>query len=87
MTTTTKKIGRPAIHESAAARQKAYRARWASVSGVVPASTADFIDELAKDFDMPRAQVVQQMVLFAAANRDWRKQGMTSWTVKPRAAE
>ena len=80
----THKTGRPAIHASNAARQKAYRQRWATVTATVPPSTADFIDALARQFDMPRTQVAQQLILFAAANRNWKQQGVTGWTVKPR---
>jgi len=79
-TTTTTKLGRPAKHADAAARQRAYRAsnkvKTMRLTGKTPAAVAG----LAEYFEMSETEVVNQLLKFALTNRDWKHQGMTSWS-------
>lgn len=70
------KGGRPRKHESAAARQAAYRARNEGIVTWRLGSVAATVSEIAKAVDLPANELAHQMLKFALANRDWRQQPM-----------
>lgn len=66
---------RPRKYASAAERQKAYRNRYAAVETRVLPEVAATLDDIAATIDIPRAELVAQMINFALLNRNWKQLG------------
>ena len=64
-------MARPRKYESPAAKAAAYRARYRVIDVRLKAETVDTLDALAKSMDMPRNEVVHQLLQFALTNRAW----------------
>ena len=64
-------MARPRKYASAAERQKAYRERYVIVEARVIRETADTLDKLASDLNVPRTEVVNSLINFALLNRNW----------------
>ena len=65
---------RPKKYASAAERQAAFRARFVTVSTRMDATTADTLTRLAQAWDVPRAEVVVNLVkhaLLGGEPRNW----------------
>lgn len=62
---------RPKKYESAAQRQAAYRARYATVEIRLHPDTAATLDRLAESLDVPRTEVVNSLINYALLNRNW----------------
>jgi len=75
------KKGRPAKHESAAARQKAWRAANAVKTYRIDGKAAATIAKLAGQFDCDETHVVNNLIRFALANRTWATQGIGGWDI------
>jgi hypothetical protein len=76
------KRGRPAKYASAAERQAAYRARNTIKTVAVDGKVAPTIERLAALFDLDQTEVINHLLKFALANRDWNRAGMTGWAKK-----
>lgn len=73
------KRGRPAKYASAAERQAAYRARNTVKTFAIDGKVAPTIAALADQFDCDQTEVLNHLLKFALANRNWSTQGMTGW--------
>lgn len=62
---------RPRKYATAAERQAAYRARFAVIETRVKPETAETLERISEETGMVRAELVNQMILFALANRNW----------------
>lgn len=62
---------RPRKYADDAARQEAYRKRYAVLSIRVSFDTAATLERISKETGVPRAELVNQMILFALSNRNW----------------
>jgi hypothetical protein len=62
---------RPRKYASEADRQAAYRARFAMIQTRVKPETAETLERISDETGMPRAELVNQMILFALSNRNW----------------
>lgn len=65
--------GRPRKYATAAERQAAYRARFANVNVRMAPETAETLERLSAETLVPVTELARQMILFALANRDWRR--------------
>lgn len=74
-----KRAGRPAKHADAAAKMRAWRDANTVVTVRLTGKTGASVAKLAAQFEMSQTEVINQMLKFAAANRDWTKLGMTSF--------
>lgn len=72
----------PRKYKSDAERVAAFRARRPMVQTNVDAHIAQTLDEIAAQFEVPRAAVIESMLKFALTNRDWKRLGLTH-TKKP----
>jgi hypothetical protein len=78
------KKGRPAKHGSAAERQKAWRAANAVKTIRIDGKAAATIERLAEAFDCDQTHVVNNLVRFALANRNWATMGIGGWDISDR---
>lgn len=58
-------------YATAAEKQAAFRARYVMVDLRMKRETADVIDSLCEALDLPRTEVLNQLIQFALANRAW----------------
>lgn len=63
--------GRPRKYASDAEKQAAYRARYAVIDVRLRPDTVETLDKISAYRDMPRNELVNQLIQFALANRDW----------------
>lgn len=70
------RVGRPAIHASSAARQRAHRAKLARLDVAIKPEIADTIAEIADQLDCSRNEVVNSLIRFALTNRNWKQVGL-----------
>lgn len=64
-------MARPKKYASAAERTAAYRARNTVIEVRLKPETIETLDRLCVSMDMPRNEVVHQLLQFALANREW----------------
>lgn len=69
-------MGRPRLYKNDAERQAAHRERNTVVDARFSAATLATLDELAKQFDVPRTEVINSLVTFALLNRNWHTLGL-----------
>lgn len=69
---------RPRKYANDAERQEAYRNRYAVFSIRVAPKTAETLEKISAETRITRAEIVNQMILFALVNRDWRMEGQFS---------
>lgn len=69
---------RPRKYASAAERQAAYRARFVLLEARLDATTADTLTRLAQDFDIPRAELLVQVIKQGLLSRNWSQLGPRS---------
>lgn len=74
--------GRPRKHADAAARQRAFREQNKVVSLRLDGKLAPTVASLADQFDTDQTHVVNNLLRFALANRDWRRMGLGGWAIK-----
>lgn len=65
--------GRPRKYATAAERQAAYRAKFANVNVRMAPETAETLERLSTETLIPVTELARQMILYALANRDWRR--------------
>jgi hypothetical protein len=75
------KRGRPAKHDDAAARQRAWRAANKVKTYRIDGKAAATIAKLAEQFDCDETHVVNNLIRFALANRTWATQGIGGWDI------
>ena len=75
------KRGRPAKYANAAERQAAYRAANAIKTLRLDGKIAPTIAKLAEQFDTDETHVINNMLRFALANRNWSTQGIGGWAI------
>jgi hypothetical protein len=73
------KLGRPAKHADAAARQKAWRAAHAVKSVSLDGKIAPTVEALAVQFGCTESHVLNNLLRYALANRNWRGLGIGGW--------
>jgi AT-hook transcription factor len=78
-----KKRGRPAKYASAAERQAAYRAANTVKTYRIDGKVAGTVAELAQLFECDETHVVNNLLRFALANRNWKTMGVVggSWAI------
>ena len=69
---------RPKTYASAAERQAAYKARYAVLEVRLDPTTADTITKIAQQLDVPRAELLVQLVKHGLLNRNWGRDGLRS---------
>lgn len=69
---------RPRKYASAAERQAAYRARFVLIEARLDPTTADTLTRLAQDFDIPRAELLVQVIKQGLLSRNWTQLGPRS---------
>jgi hypothetical protein len=69
---------RPRKYASAAERQAAYRARFVMIEARLDATTADTLTRLAQSFDIPRAELLVQVIKQGLLARNWTQLGPRS---------
>jgi len=84
---TTTKLGRPAKHADAAARQRAYRAANKVKTLRIDGKTAATLAKLAEMFDCDETHVANNLMRFALANRNWVSQGIGGWAIADRRCD
>ena len=67
---------RPKLYASAAERQAAYRARVGTMEVRLDATTIDTLSKIAQALDVPRAELVAQVIKHGLLNRDWFREGL-----------
>ena len=67
---------RPKLYASAAERQAAYRARVGTMEVRLDATTIDTLSRIAQALDVPRAELVAQVIKPGLLNRDWFREGL-----------
>jgi hypothetical protein len=75
------KRGRPAKYANAAERQAAYRAANTIKTYRIDGKAAGSVAKLAELFDCDETHVVNNMLRFALANRNWTTQGIGGWDI------
>jgi hypothetical protein len=73
------KRGRPAKHADAAARQRAWRAANTVKTLSLDGKVGPTIARLAEQFDCTETHVVNNLLRFALANRNWATMGIGGW--------
>lgn len=73
------KRGRPAKYASAAERQAAWRAANKVKTVALDGKVAPTIESLASQFDCDQTHVINNLLRFALANRNWRGLGIGGW--------
>lgn len=76
-----RKRGRPAKYASAAERQAAYRAANTVKTYRIDGKAAGSIAKLAAAFDCDETHVVNNLLRFALANRNWSTMGIGGWDI------
>jgi hypothetical protein len=76
------KRGRPAKYASEAERQKAWRANNAVKTLRIDGKAAATIAKLAEMYDCDETHVVNNLLRFALANRNWVQAGVGGWAIK-----
>ena len=76
------KRGRPAKYASAAERQAAWRAANAVKTLRLDGKVAPTIEALASQFELDQTHVVNNLLRFALANRNWKAMGIGGWAMK-----
>lgn len=71
-----KRKGRSATHASAAARKAAYRANKARIDFTDKPAIVATIDEIAAALDCSKNELMQSLLRFALANRNWKQTGL-----------
>jgi hypothetical protein len=79
-----KKRGRPAKHADAAARQRAWREANEVKTLRLDGKLAATVARLAEQFDTTETHVVNNLMRFALANRNWATMGMGGWDITDR---
>jgi hypothetical protein len=69
-------MARPKLYENAAARQAAYRERNATTDVRLTPERLAKLTEIAEQLDVPRTELINSMLAFALANRNWRLEGL-----------
>lgn len=64
-------MGRPRLYASAAEKQKAFRERYVVRDIRIKTETDATISRLCESMDLPRSEVVNQLLQFALTNRAW----------------
>lgn len=64
-------MARPKKHATPAERQAAYRARYEVIQIRLKPETLASIDGICEAIDLPRTEVINQLLQFALANRAW----------------
>ena len=67
---------RPKLYASAAERQAVYRARVGTMEVRLDATTIDTLSRIAQALDVPRAELVAQVIKHGLLNRDWFREGL-----------
>jgi len=75
------KRGRPAKHADAAARQRAWREANKIKTFRIDGKAEATIAKLAEQFDCDETHVVNNLIRFALANRNWVGQGIGGWAI------
>ena len=73
------KLGRPAKHADAAARQRAWRAAHAVKTVSLDGKIAPTVKALAEQFDCTESHVMNNLLRFALAKRNWKAMGIGGW--------
>lgn len=76
-----RKRGRPAKYASAAERQAAYRAANTIKTYRIDGKAAGTVAELAALYECDETHVVNNLLRFALANRNWRAMGIGGWDI------
>lgn len=76
-----KKRGRPAKYASDAERQAAWRAANAVKTVRLDGKIAPTIEALAEQFDCDQTHVLNNLLRFALANRNWKAMGIGGWAI------
>lgn len=63
--------GRKKIYATAAEKQAAYRERYAVIDVRLRKDTVETLNSVALSRDIPRNELINQLIQFALANRDW----------------
>ena len=66
---------RPKKYATAADKQAAYRARYAVIEIRLETETADTLARIAEAWDVPRTEVVNNILKFGLLNRNWFTEG------------
>ena len=69
---------RPRKYATAAERQAAYRSRFVLIEARLDPTTADTLTRLAQDFDIPRAELLVQVIKQGLLSRNWTQLGPRS---------
>lgn len=69
---------RPKLYASAAERQAAYRARVNTLEIRLDATTTDTLTRIAQNLDVPRAELIAQVIKHGLLNRNWGVEGLRS---------
>ena len=69
-------MARPRKYGTATDRQRAYRERYAVFQVRVRKETSETLDELARELDVPRTEVVNACINFALLNYNWKTLGL-----------
>lgn len=64
-------MGRPRLYATAAEKQKAFRSRYVVRDLRIKGETDETITRLCETLDLPRSEVVNQLLQFALTNRAW----------------
>ncbi len=67
---------RPKLYASAAERQAAYRARVGTLEVRLDATTIDTLSRISQALDIPRVELVAQVIKHGLLNRDWFREGL-----------
>lgn len=73
------KLGRPAKHADAAARQRAWRAANKVKTVALDGKIAPTVAKLAEVFDVSESHCINNLLRFALANRNWVGLGIGGW--------
>ena len=80
------KRGRPAKHADAAARQRAWREANTVKTLRLDGKVGPTVERLAHLFDTDQTHVVNNLLRFALANRNWSTMGMGGWDIADKRA-
>ena len=69
-------MARPRKFTNDAERQAAYRDRYSVFSIRLRKDTAETIEALAEELDVPRTEVVNSLIVFALLNYNWKTLGL-----------
>jgi len=71
-----RRVGRPAMHASSAARKQAFRAKSYRLDLSIKAETGAVLVDIAAGLDCSQNELVTNMIRFALTNRNWRLVGL-----------